>query len=117
MIATKRRDPVPMLVWQALLGAVLLLTWQAGVSAGWLDKFFFSRPSDVIFRVWQMLATGAIWGHLATTLLEAALSFLIGVAAGELFGFVLARNRFLSGLLDPYIRVANSLPRVVLAPI
>jgi NitT/TauT family transport system permease protein len=106
-----------MLVWQVLLGTVLLLTWQSGVSAGVLDKFFFSRPSDIVARVWQMLVTGSIGGHLATTLLEAALSFLIGVTAGVLFGFVLARNRFLAGLLDPYIRVANALPRVVLAPI
>jgi len=117
MIAAKRRDRVPMLVWQTLLGAVLLLTWQAGASTGLLDKFFFSRPGDVIARVWQMLATGAVWSHLATTLLEAALSFLIGVTAGVLSGFVLARNEFLASLLDPYIRVANSLPRVVLAPI
>ena len=106
-----------MLVWQVLLGAVLLLAWQSGVSAGVLDKFFFSRPTDIVARVWQMIASGVIWGHLATTIIEASLSFLIGVSAGVLFGFVLARNRFLAGLLDPYIRVANALPRVVLAPI
>lgn len=116
-MSAKKRSFVPMLVWQALLGAVMLATWQAGVSAGVLDKFFFSRPSDVVARVWQMLATGMIWPHLATTLTEAALSFLIGVTTGVLFGFLLARNRFLASLLDPYIRVANALPRVVLAPI
>src|SRR6476661_7601126 len=110
MSAENRRSPVPMLVWQVLLGAVLLLTWQWGVSAGVLDKFFFSRPSDIVTRVWQMFVTGMIWGHLATTILEATLSFLIGVTAGVLFGFVLARNRFLAGLLDPYIRIANALP-------
>lgn len=117
MSVPTRRNAVSMLVWQLLLGAVLLLSWQGGVSAGVMDKFFFSRPSDVLVRVWQMIASGAIWGHLATTILEATLSFVIGVTGGVLFGFVLARNRFLAGLLDPYIRVANALPRVVLAPI
>jgi len=106
-----------MLLWQVLLGATLLGAWQAGVSANLMDKFFFSRPSDIIARVWQMISTGVIWGHLATTIMEATLSFFIGVTSGVLFGFVLARNRFLAGLLDPYIRVANALPRVVLAPI
>jgi len=33
------------------------------------------------------------------------------------FGFLLARVPFLSDLLNPYIRVLNALPRVVLAPI
>lgn len=117
MSEMKMRKPVPIVVWQVLLGVVLLSTWQLGVNAGVLDKFFFSRPSDVAARVWQMVASGVIWVHLGTTLLEAALSFLIGVTAGVLFGFVLARNRFLAALLDPYIRVTNALPRVVLAPI
>jgi len=117
MSETKKRKSVPMLVWQVLLGGVMLSVWQSGVSTGVLDKFFFSRPSDIAARVWQLFVAGTVWGHLATTLLEAALSFLIGVTAGVLFGFVLARNRFLAALLDPYIRVANALPRVVLAPI
>ena len=36
---------------------------------------------------------------------------------GVLFGFVLAGVPLLAALLEPYIRVANALPRVVLAPI
>ena len=117
MSETKKRNGVPMLVWQVLLGTVMISTWQLGVSAGVMDKFFFSRPSDIAARVWQMFLAGTVWGHLGTTMLEAALSFLIGVSSGVLFGFLLARNQFLAALLDPYIRVTNALPRVVLAPI
>ncbi len=106
-----------MLVWQILLGTALLALWQIGVTNRWLDKFFFSRPSDVAERVWKMFATGSVWAHLATTMTEAALSFTIGVFAGVVFGFLLARKRWLAALLDPYIRIANALPRVVLAPI
>jgi len=116
MIATRWHKP-PMAIWQACLGILLLMGWQLGATTGLLDKFFFSRPSDVLERVLQMFVSGTIWPHLATTLLEAALAFLIGVGAGVLFGFLLARNRFLATLLDPYIRIANALPRVVLAPI
>src|SRR5262249_37666527 len=106
-----------MLVWQVLLAAAILTAWQWGTTAGLFDKFFFSRPSDVVVRVWKMFSTGSVWLNLLTTLMEAALSFLIGVLLGVLFGFLLARNAFLADLLDPYIRVANALPRVVLAPI
>ena len=58
-----------------------------------------------------------MWAHLGVTLSEAALSFVIGVALGVGFGFLLARVEWLATLLDPYIRIANVLPRVVLAPI
>ncbi|MBL8231159.1 MAG: ABC transporter permease [Bryobacterales bacterium] len=117
MSATNKTRAVPMLVWQLLLGAVLVAAWEAGTSARLLDKFFFSRPSDIANRVWQLFSNGSVWSHLGTTLLEAALSFAIGVAAGVVFGFLLARNDFLAALLDPYLRVANALPRVVLAPV
>jgi NitT/TauT family transport system permease protein len=108
---------VPLFVWQLLLGAALLLAWQLGADSGLLDKFFFSRPSEILARVAQLLSGAAIWTHLAVTFAEAALSFVFGVAAGVAGGFVLARNRFLAALLDPYLRIANALPRVVLAPI
>ncbi len=117
MNAPSNKRGIPMAVWQALLGAVILGAWQWGSTSGVLDKFFFSRPSDVALRVWQWIATGSLWTHLWTTIAEATLSFAIGVAAGVGFGFLLARVDWLSRLLDPYIRIANALPRVVLAPI
>ena len=104
-------------LWQGLLGAAMLSLWEAGSRTGVLDKFFFSRPSDVAARVFEWITTGSVWPHLGTTILEAALSFLIGGSLGVAFGFLLARRRWLGALLDPYVRIANALPRVVLAPI
>ncbi|MBI1786252.1 MAG: ABC transporter permease [Acidobacteria bacterium] len=106
-----------MILWQIALGAAFLGAWQWGASAGALDKFFFSRPSDVLGRVFQWLIAGSIWTHLGVTLAEAFLSFAIGVLLGVVCGFVLARVPFLGALFDPYIRIANALPRVALAPI
>lgn len=103
--------------YQILLGVVMLGLWQAGSTYNFLDRFFFSRPSDIALRVIDMFIKGSIWAHLATTVAEAALSFLIGGIFGVVSGFILARQPLLSAILDPYIRVANALPRVVLAPI
>jgi NitT/TauT family transport system permease protein len=108
---------VPLIGWQILLACFLLGAWQVLSITGFLDKFFFSKPSDVIARVVEWILTGSIWTHLAVTLEEAFLSFAIGVAAGIVSGFVLARSPFLSDLLNPFIRMFNALPRVVLAPI
>ena len=117
MNAGRSKRAVPIVVWQIVLGALLLTTWELLVRTGVMDKFFFSRPSDIGARVWQWFARGSIWEHLGVTLTEALLSFAIGAALGIGFGFLLARVEWLADLLDPYIRVANALPRVVLAPI
>lgn len=105
------------LAGQIALGAAILISWQELVNAGKLDKFFFSRPSDIAARIVQWFRGGSIWPHLITTVEEAALSFLLGAASGMILGFALARSPKLSALIDPYIRVVNALPRVVLAPI
>jgi NitT/TauT family transport system permease protein len=106
-----------MVLWQVLLGAALIILWQGLVDSGTMDKFFFSRPADILLRIWQWVTSGTVWMHLSVTLSEAALSFAIGVAFGVGLGFLLARVDWLADLLDPYIRIANALPRVVLAPI
>jgi NitT/TauT family transport system permease protein len=105
------------LAGQILIGVVFIATWQMLADAGRLDKFFFSRPSDIGMRILDWLRSGSIWPHLFVTLEEAALAFLLGAASGAVAGFMVARLPLLGVLVDPYVRVVNALPRVVLAPI
>lgn len=107
----------PALIWQLSLGASLLLLWQAGSSAGFLDPFFFSRPTDIALRLGHWIQEREMWLHLATTSCEAMLSFVIGASAGVLLGFAVAVLPEIAVVVGPYIRIANALPRVVLAPI
>ena len=91
--------------------------WELAIALGWGDPFFFSQPSAIMARIWQWLADGSIWHHLAVTLFEALLAFLLGTGFGVAFGLALARIELLAAILDPYIRILNALPRVILAPI
>ncbi len=111
------RAKISLLLSQILIAVAFLSTWQMLVTTGKLDKFFFSRPSDIAIRITSWLRTGSIWPHLLVTLEEAALAFAIGAGAGIVCGFALARSPKLGALADPFIRVLNALPRVVLAPI
>jgi NitT/TauT family transport system permease protein len=61
--------------------------------------------------------SGAIWGHLAVTLEEAVLGLIVGGVLGIGLGFVLARSPFAARVSDPYIKMLNAVPRVVLAPL
>lgn len=80
-------------------------------------QFFFSTPGEVLARTWKQLTGADIYWHLGITLTETVLAFVIGSAAGIFFGFAFARNALLAAVFDPYIKAANALPRVVLAPI
>src|SRR5436190_643912 len=82
-----------------------------------LPPFFFSTPTDVAARIVKWLVEGTIWRHLWITLIESVLAFLIGSIAGVLMGFWFARQPFVAAIFDPYVKMINALPRVVLAPI
>jgi NitT/TauT family transport system permease protein len=82
-----------------------------------LPPFFFSTPLDVADRIVKLFASGVIWKHLWVTLSESMLAFVIGSGAGVLVGFWFARQPVIAAVLDPYVKMVNALPRVVLAPI
>jgi len=105
------------LFWQAALGITVLTVWQTLVSLKVLDAFFVSRPSDIAQRIGQWIVTGSLWGHLAVTLEESLLGLLAGSAMGISLGFSLGRSPMMASILDPYIKMLNAVPRVVLAPL
>ena len=82
-----------------------------------LPPFFFSTPVDVASQIVKWFSTGVIWKHLAITLLESVLAFVIGSVGGVLVGFWFARQPRVAAVFDPYVKMINALPRVVLAPI
>jgi NitT/TauT family transport system permease protein len=82
-----------------------------------MDPFFVSRPSDIAGRIVRWISTGSLWGHLTVTLEESLIGLLAGAALGIGLGFALARAPFLARVFDPYIKMLNAVPRVVLAPL
>jgi NitT/TauT family transport system permease protein len=111
-----------LLLAQVGVGLALLLVWHVLtvypiLGAPKQIQFFFSTPVDVLARVAREFSSADIWRHLGITLQETVLAFLFGAAGGIAVGFFFARNDILAAIFDPYIKAANALPRVVLAPI
>ncbi|GAA3895029.1 ABC transporter permease [Streptomyces sp. NPDC003328] len=118
--AARRRKAVVLVARVLLLVAVLGL-WEALSRAKVIDPFNFSMPSKVWDQIYTWITHGTALGSLGeqiwVTLQEALLGWVIGVAAGVVFGIALGRIAFLADILGPYIKVLNSIPRIVLAPI
>ncbi|MET0537294.1 MAG: ABC transporter permease [Xanthobacteraceae bacterium] len=107
---------------QLLVALIAVLLWHVLTSLPdaqhpILPPFFFSTPADVGARLVKWVGDGTIWGHLWITLIEAVLAFVIGSVFGIVVGFWFARQPFVAAVFDPYVKMANALPRVVLAPI
>lgn len=118
--------------WQIGLLMCMLAGWHL-VSRDEKIAFFLGEPIKVAGRVWSwfmpfgfgesrlfpegLAGNADIYLHLGTTLLETVLAFGIGTVLGLACGLWLALAPTASAILDPYIKAANSMPRVILAPI
>ena len=105
-----------------LVAVVALALWQFFATVPvfgnmLLPPFFFSNPVDVGSQIVEWFCTASIWKHLLITLWESVLAFVIGSVGGVLVGFWFARQPRVAAMFDPYVKMANALPRVVLAPI
>jgi NitT/TauT family transport system permease protein len=110
-------DRRALLALQIVVLVAFFALWYVLTATKILDPFFFGSPVEVVRRTVDDFVSGTIYRHLWITLLETMLAFAIGTVGGIIFGFWFARSPLVSAVFDPYIKAANAIPRVVLAPI
>jgi NitT/TauT family transport system permease protein len=100
---------------------VLVGGWELCARAGVVDPFFFGEPSKIVsqLQTWAQHGTeaGSLWEQILVTLEEAVLGFVIGSILGVVCGIALGRVQLLADIFSPYIKVMNSIPRIVLGSI
>ena len=104
-------------IWLARAGLLVFIVgfWQ--FAAGRLvSDFFIGKPSEIAETLWLWAVSGKLFFHGGITAIEALLGFLLGSAIGMLIGIVLGRSELLAEILDPFIMMFYSLPKVALAP-
>jgi NitT/TauT family transport system permease protein len=103
------------------VAVVIIGGWQLFTSWKIVDPFYVGQPSGIVKQLndWVQHGTsqGSLWSQISTTLKEAVYGFVIGVAAGVVCGITLGRVRFLADVFSPYIKILNSIPRIVLGSI
>lgn len=105
----------------ALLIAVLLV-WEFA-SGRVVDEFFISSPSAIFGQLTNLFygetgfADAPIWVHLRVTLWAALVGYFYGAIIAIVLGFVLGRLEILAKIVDPFIIMIYSIPKVALAPL
>jgi NitT/TauT family transport system permease protein len=119
-----KAEGLKLAVYHALLLGAVFAFWYAVTTPGLVSAafarntaFFFGKPLEVLKVVWVWFSEGKIYPHLGITLLETLLAFVSGSVLGLVFGLWLALSPLAARLADPYIKAANAMPRVILAPI
>jgi len=116
-----RRRRIVIHALRMTLLVVTLGSWELSGRTGLTDPFFYSMPSAIVNQLWVWVregtSQGPLWRQVLVTLEETGLGFLIGSVLGVIGGIALGRNRMLADIFSVYIKVANSVPRVVLGSV
>lgn len=100
-----------------LLLIALLGIWEMAATFGWADPFIISSPSRVFKQIVELYNSGSLWLHISTTLNETLLAFLLSTVIGVVIAVILYMITPLRRVLEPYIVILNSLPKIALGPL
>jgi NitT/TauT family transport system permease protein len=98
-----------------LLMAIVL--WEICARLRIVDPFITSQPSRIIDTIRTLYDEGVLFQHIGVTCLETVIGFLLGTALGVIVAITLWWSNFLSEVMEPYLVVLNSLPKIALGPV
>ena len=101
---------------QILLLIAFLGIWEMAANSGAIDSFITSSPSRII-ETFKNFASNNILEHVQVTCYETIVGCLLGTIIGIGIAIILWWSEFIAKVLDPYLVVLNSLPKVALGPI
>jgi len=104
-------------LYQILIFFSIIIIWEVGAQRGWIDPFIMSQPSKVMQTIIELYRSGKLWAHIGTTVGETGIGFIAGTLGGALIAILLWWSPKVSQILEPYIVVLNSIPKVALGPV
>jgi len=113
----KRKLGRKVLGTQLLILFALFGLWEIAGRNKWIDVLLFSYPSKVFTQIYNDMIDGSIWAHLGATVGETIVGFVLGTLVGTALAAVIWWWDFAAKVLDPYMVVFNSMPKVALGPL
>ena len=111
----RRRSSALVRALQIVSVVVVLGVWEWLAAVGVLNPLFFSRPSAIAAFIIENAAS--LLSDALVTFQATVLGFVIGSIAGVAAAFLVASVPLLDRVLQPWISVLMSIPRVALAPL
>jgi NitT/TauT family transport system permease protein len=112
-----RNKKIAVNITRILLLIFIFALWEIAGNLKWIDPFLVSQPSRMVKTVVTLFNEGILFRHIWVTCEETIIGFISGTIAGTLIAILLWWSDFLCKVLDPYLVVLNSLPKIALIPV
>lgn len=112
----KKKEKYIIIFFQLLIIISFIVIWQLLADFKIINTFLFSSPKDIINTIIRLFNDKLIV-HIGVTTYETLISFLIASILGLVIATILWWNKIIAKILDPYLTIINSLPKVALGPL
>ncbi len=82
-----------------------------------INSFIFSSPSMIIKTIINLLLQGRLITHVLITLKEVFMAFSLGIMISLVIAIMMYEVPLLAKIIEPFLTIINSLPKVALGPI
>lgn len=100
-----------------LLLLLIFGVWELSASSGLVDPFITSSPSRIVKQLEILFKDGSLFHHSWVTLYETLLAFAISTILGTIVAIILFALPPIRKVLEPFLIVLNSLPKIALGPL
>ncbi len=113
----KKKRKLLIICCQILLLIGIITLWELLAKYQVVNTFISSSPSRVLTTIVQLYKENNLFNHIWTTVYETVISFGLGTIIGIIIAIILWWNNFIYRVIDPYLTIINSLPKVAMGPI
>lgn len=113
----KRNKKILITSSRLLLAILLIVIWEVLARYKIINTFITSSPSNVVNTIVSLYNDNNLFNNIWTTIYETLISFGLGTAIGTLLAMIFWYFNFIYKVLDPYLTILNSLPKIALGPI
>jgi len=112
-----KRNKIIILMTQISIFILFILIWQILSNKNIINTFITSSPKKILITIKNLYIQNNLFTHIFVTVKETLISFVITSILSLLISIILYNHSFIAKVLDPYLTILNSLPKVALGPI
>ena len=113
----KRKRSILISFFQISILLLIIIIWELLAKYNIINPFISSSPSRILNTIISLYKSNNLFNHIWTTIYETIISFGLGTIIGLLIATILWWNNFIYKVIDPYLTIINSLPKVAIGPI
>ena len=112
-----KRNRLIIIISQISLLIIFLTLWEVLSRLNIINSFLFSSPTKVLKTLVELYQNNNLFNHIMRTTYEVIVSFILCGIISFILSLTLYIFKTLKKILDPFIMVINSLPKVALGPL